>query len=613
MRAKKSGADKVRWDLSVLFSGPDDPKLETAIDEVVASYAEFDRMYRGKLAERLGDAIRAFSTLERRTHGIFVYLYLLVSADQTNEPAKAKKRSAEERVALASGTHLTFFGHELVGIPDDIIEGHAAKDESVRKAMPWIRQERTFKPYLLSEPVEEALTKRSPFGAGAWAEFFDEIEADLKTEWNDRETSLTEMFTILTNDQDPAVRAKAMAKIHEMLGGFFHKYSARTLNQIVRAKATEDRERGYAHPMASRNMGTMIDDDVVEALHTAVRTAGADAGRRFYRLKAKLLGLKKLAWSDRNAPMPFEDTAVIPYDDALDTVVTAYESFSPALADIIRDIAANKRIDAPVVKGKQTGAYNYSMMLDETTPITWVFMNYLGTSNDVMTLAHELGHACHGILAGQAQGQLLQHAPMAYAETASVFGEMTTFTYLRARLEESGDKEALLSLLMDKANSILNTMLRQMSFSEFERKVHGAGRQLSPVELDEVWMAVTKEFYGDDGDVFTYRNTDRLWCYVSHFHNPFYVYAYACGELLTQSLYARKDEYGERFEPLYLDLLRKGGSEGIVDLLAPFGLDPKDPEFWTRGIDAALSGILDDAEKLAADVLKPKAIGPANE
>lgn len=607
MPKKPTGAENVRWDLSVLYASPDDPALARDLDALIADYAAFDAAYRGALATTLGDAMRDYAALQCTRSRIFVYLFLRISTDQNDEKAKAVQRVAEERVSLASGTHLTFFEHELVALPDETIDAHAAKDPYVQRNLPWIRQVRTLKPYLLSEEVEEALAKRSPFGAGAWADFYDEVEADLETEWDGEAKTLTEMLKLLTSESDAAVRAKVLERIHDMLGGHFHKYSARTLNQIVREKAVGDKERGYAHPMAARNLETMIDDDVVEALHEAVRTRGVEAGRRFFTLKARLLGVDVLKWSDRGAPMPFDDDVVVPWDEAVRTVIAAYESFSPALAGIVRSLVDQQRIDAPAVKGKQGGAYNYSMMLTEAEPITWVFLNYLGTRRDVATIAHEVGHACHGMLAGEAQGQLLQRAPMAYAETASVFGEMTTFMHLKAQLEASGDKKALLGLLMEKANDILNTMLRQISFSEFEQRVHGAGRQLSPEELNGVWMDVTKTYYGEEGDVFTYAHAERLWAYISHFHRPFYVYAYACGELLTQSLYARKDEYGDEFEPLYLELLRKGGSEGIVDLMAPFGLDPKDPEFWTKGIDAALGDLLAQAEALAEELLDANA------
>jgi oligoendopeptidase F len=219
-----------------------------------------------------------------------------------------------------------------------------------------------------------------------------------------------------------------------------------------------------------------------------------------------------------------------------------------------------------------------------------------------MTLAHELGHGVHGLLAGAAVGSLMQHAPMAYAETASVFGEMTTFTHLRSRLEASGDTKALLALLMGKIDDMLNTAVRQIGFSNFERRVHGAGRRLSPEELDAIWMETLHELYGAPGDVFTYENVERLWTYVSHFHRPFYVYAYAFGELLTQSLYAKQGELGDRFEPLYLDLLSSGETRDVLQLMQPFGFDPRTEEFWRAGIDVSLGALVAEAERLSAEL-----------
>jgi len=306
--------------------------------------------------------------------------------------------------------------------------------------------------------------------------------------------------------------------------------------------------------------------------------------------------------------LPFTDTATIPFDQALATVLAAYESFSPTLADIIRGFAAAKRIDAPAAKGKRGGAFNYSFMLPGNQPRSFTFLNYLGSSRDVMTLAHELGHGVHGILAGEAQGPLMFHPPIAYCETASVFGEMTTFNFLRRHLAEKGDRTALLSLVTRKIEDVLNTVVRQIGFSNFERRIHGMDaayarwedpKKLSSGDLDALWLATAKELYGQEGDTFTYENTDHLWSYVSHFHRPFYVYGYAFGELLTQSIYARQSELGNQFEPHYLDLLRSGATKNVIELLEPFGLDPTKETFWSEGIRISLEVLIAEAEKLA--------------
>jgi oligoendopeptidase F len=283
-------------------------------------------------------------------------------------------------------------------------------------------------------------------------------------------------------------------------------------------------------------------------------------------------------------------------------VLPAYESFSPTLAGLIRGMVKDRRIEAATGPGHESGAYCYSMVLPDGKPVSFNFLNYKGSKRDVMTIAHEEGHAVHGLLAGDAQGALMQHAPMAYAETASVFGEMTTFNFLRERLAKSGDDKAMLALVAGKIDDMLNTVVRQISFSNFERRLHGAGKKLSPEELDAIWMEVTRQMYGKDGDVFAFGDMQHLWAYIPHFHRSFYVYSYAFGEVLTQSLYARREAYGRKFEPLYLDLLRAGSTKDAVGLLKPFGLDPRKTDFFAAGIENSLGALVKEAERLAKRV-----------
>jgi oligoendopeptidase F len=346
----------------------------------------------------------------------------------------------------------------------------------------------------------------------------------------------------------------------------------------------------------------------VDVLHHAVTTLGGELSRRYYRLKARHLGLTTLRWSDRNAPMPFADTTVVPFDEAAAIVTSSYESFSPTLTKIVEGFFAERRIDAPVVKEKRHGAFNSSHVLPGGKPVSYTLMNYLGSNKDVMTLAHELGHGVHGILAGEAQGPLMFHAPIAYCETASVFGEMTTFTFLKERLVRAGEKSSLLALIMAKLDSIINTVVRQIGFSNFERRLHGMDetysvwgepQKRSVEELDAIWLKTAQELYGKDGDIFTYENSSHLWAYIPHFHNPFYVYGYAFGELLTQSLYVLRQRMGARFEPLYLELLRSGSTKDVVELLAPFGLDARNESFWVEGIRVSLGALIEEAEQLS--------------
>lgn len=601
-KTMKTGAEKVRWDLSFLYTGIEDPKLATDLKEIVARCRTFSASYRGKLRAKLGDALRAYADISARSMKIGVYLFLSKSVDLSNAKLNAKRAEVDRVLNDASGEHLTFFTLELVALPEADIARQAKADPFVAKHRPWIDHARLFKPHLLTEPVEGALTKREGFGPGAWSDFFDEVESDLRFALGKERLTLTEILHAVNDDASSARRAKALKVLNDGLGGPFAKYAAQTLWQTAGSSALENKERGYKHPMQSRNMGNRIPDKVVEALHEAVTDVAGPLARRWYRLKAKLLGLKRLRWSDRNAHLPFEDKSLVPFDVAQhEIVLPAYRSFSPTLADLIEKMVKEKRIDAPAGPNRESGAYCYSIVLPDGKPISFNFLNYKGSKRDVMTIAHEEGHAVHGLLAGEAQGVLQQHAPMAYAETASVFGEMTTFEFLRARMAKD-DPKASLALVAGKIDDMLNTVVRQISFSNFERALHGAGRKLAPSDLDAIWMDATRKMYGKDGDVFDYADMSHLWAYVSHFHRPFYVYSYAFGELLTQSLYAKKDEYGKKFEPLYLDLLRAGSTKDAVGLLKPFGLDPTDPTFFADGVTGSLGKLVAEAEKLTKKI-----------
>lgn len=597
-----TGAENVRWNLSCMYSGLDDPNLDEDVRTLVRLYKEFHTAHKGKLGTTLGRSLTDLAEITMLAHKVMVYLFLRSSADLNDGKVKAKMAEVEKVVAEASANYMTFHTIEIVALDDAQLATLAESDPVVKRHMPMLELTRVFKPHLLTEEVEAALTKRSPFGDSAWAEFFDEVESDLRFPFRGGSLTITEITRVLSDSTDQHERAEALQVMNDGLGGHFAKYSAQTLYIVVGSKETEDRDRGYKHPMDARNKSSRLPDAVVEALHTAVNDAAAPLAQRYYKLKAALLGMKTLKWSDRNAKMPFADKTVVPWEEAVATVLTAYRSFSPTLAGLIEETITEKRIDAPGLPGKRAGAYNYSVVLPGNVPMAFTFLNYLGSTRDVMTLAHELGHGVHGVLAGEAQGALMYHAPMVYAETASVFGEMTTFNSMKAKVAATGDKKALLALIMGKIDDILNTAVRQISFSNFERAVHGAKRKLSVEELDAIWLDVTRRMYGADGDVFTYENASHLWSYVGHFHRPFYVYAYACGELFTQSLYAQQPRLGERFEPLYLDLLRAGATKGASELLAPFGLDPADPAFWTDGINVSLGAMIEEAEALSREM-----------
>ncbi len=614
MSSHQTAASNVRWDLTSFYSGISDPQIDLDIAEFAKQAEQFSSNYKGKLAERLCGAISDYAELDMLAGKIMVYLSLEQSLDVTDETVKTTIAAAQQTMSQVQGEYLTFFELELVALDDATLEKWYASDSVVQRHRPWIEHQRVFKPHFLSEPVEAALTKRSPFGPASWDEFFDECEADLRFDHQGEKKNLTEMLDILTNSKDAVVRAEVQKAINDGLGGYFTKYSAQTLYVIVGRGTVERKERHYRNPMESRNKENRIPDAVVDALHNAVIHVAGPLARRYYRLKAGLLGVKTLRWSDRNAPLAFADTTVVPYDNAIATVLAAYESFSPTLSGIIQKTIAAKHIDVPATSGKRGGAFNCSVVLPGNRTQSYTFLNYLGSNHDVMTLAHELGHGVHGILAGEAQGPLMYQPPIAYCETASVFGEMTTFSFLRAQLAEKADNPALLALITRKIEGMLNTVVRQIGFSNFERRIHGMNadytewndpKKLSVEELDALWLTTAKELYGEDGEVFTYEDSNHLWSYISHFHRPFYVYGYAFGELLTQSLYAQQTRLGPQFEPLYLDLLRSGATKNVFELLQPFGLDPTDETFWGDGIRVSLEAMISEAEKRAPVQMPP--------
>jgi oligoendopeptidase F len=611
METTIESTNQVRWDLSVLYTDLSDPQLESDLADLVARAKRFSQTYKGKLAELLGAAITDYSEIEMLNGKVMSYLFLRESTNLTDAAIKAKLAAFQRELSASRGEYLTFFELELVELSDNTLKTMYEHDPVVARHRPWIEHIRIFKRHFLTEPVESALTKRSPFDSSAWGEFFDEVEADLEFQFEGATNNLTEMLHLLSESKDAEERARAMKVVNDGLGGAFAKYSAQTLYMVAGLKAVEDKERGYKHPMDFRNKANRIPDSVVDVLHNSVTTLGGELTRRYYKLKARHLGLPLLRWSDRNAPMPFADTSVIPFDEAANIVTTSFESFSPTLTTIVKTFFTERRIDAPVVKEKRHGAFNSSHVLPGGKAVSYTLLNYLGTGRDVMTLAHELGHGVHGILAGEAQGPLMFHAPIAYCETASVFSEMTTFTFLKGRLMRSGDKKSLLALIMEKIESTINTVVRQIGFSNFERRLHGMDasystwaepKKRSVEELNGIWLQTAKELYGEEGEVFTYENTSHLWAYIPHFHSPFYVYGYAFGELLTQSLYAQRQRLGARFEPLYLDLLRSGATKDVVELLAPFGLDARTAAFWNDGISISLGALIKEAEQLSREM-----------
>ncbi|MCA8931864.1 MAG: M3 family oligoendopeptidase, partial [Rhodospirillaceae bacterium] len=442
-------------------------------------------------------------------------------------------------------------------------------------------------PHQLSDELEQYVHDKHVTGRQSWVRLFDETIAALRFPIQGREMTSSEALNCLS-DRDGAKRKEAAESIGDVLGSRVRLF-AHITNTLAKDKQIDDGWRKFAEPWSSRNLSNQVEDAVVDALVEAVRNAYPRLSHRYYALKAKWFGGDKLDYWDRNAPLPDDQDRPIPWADARDIVLDAYRGFTPLMADTAKRFFDGGWIDAPVRDGKSPGAFAHPVV---PSAHPYVLVNYHGKTRDVMVLAHELGHGVHQVLAGD-QGHLLSDTPLTLAETASVFGEMLTFRALLAR-EASPAKRR--SLLASKVEDMLNTVIRQVAFFEFERRVHTERREgeLAVERINDIWMDVQGESLGP-----ALRFDDRYrvyWTYIPHFiHSPFYVYAYAFGDCLVNSLYALYRGAEEGFAERYLDLLRAGGTKRHHELLAPFGLDASDPRFWDQGL-AMIGDLLDELE-----------------
>jgi oligoendopeptidase F len=577
------------WDLRDLYAGPDDPRIATdsqATDEAAKS---FTTRYQGKLAgltgAALADAVSEYERLQEAMGRLMSYAQLLFSAD-SETPANGKfYQTISERVTTIS-THTLFFTLELNRIGEAEL-AEKLRDPALARYAPWFRDLRVFLPHQLSDEVEKLLLEKDVTGHAAWSRLFDETTAGMRLTVNGEELTLSATLNKLS-DADRAVREAAGQAVGEAMERNVKLFSLIT-NTLAKDKEIDDNWRHYPSPTAFRNRANMVEDEVVEALNTAVQASYARLAHRYYTMKAKWLGLEKLEYWDRNAPLPGDEDRAISWSEAKNVVLDAYGAFSPDLADTIKPFFEKNWIDAAPRLGKAGGAFSHA-----TVPSAhpYVLMNYHGRTRDVMTLAHELGHGAHQVLAA-GQGYLLASTPLTLAETASVFGEMLTF---RSLLNAETDKQRRRIMLAGKVEDMLNTVVRQIAFYNFELKLHDERRhgELLPERIGEIWLEVQTESLGP---AFHFAEEYKyFWAYVPHFiHTPFYVYAYAFGDCLVNALYAAyQDTPGkDGFRTKYKQMLAAGGTKRHQELLAPFGLNAADPQFWQKGLDI-IAGFIDE-------------------
>ena len=567
------------WNLADLYPAMDAPELKRDLARANADSVAFEADYKGKLAAltaagKLVDAVRRFEALEDLLGRLISYAGLIY-AGNTTDPVRAKFYGDIQEKITAASLHLLFFTLELNRLEDAALDA-AMRDSALGHYRPWIEDVRKEKPYQLEDRVEELFHEKSVTGAGALNRLFTETVAALRFKVGDKELALEATLTLM-QDKDSRKRQAASEALARTFKENLRTFALVT-NTLAKDKEISDRWRGFKDIADARHLSNRVEPEVVEALVSAVRDAYPRLSHRYYALKAKWFGKKRLPHWDRNAPLPKVDTRPIGWGEAKETVLSAYGQFSPRMANVAEDFFTRNWIDAPARPGKQSGAFSHP-----TVPSAhpYVLLNYQGKPRDVMTLAHELGHGVHQVLAG-ANGALMAPTPLTLAETASVFGEMLTF---KAMLSKTTDVKQRRAMLAAKVEDMINTVVRQIAFYTFERKVHTARREgeLTADQLCALWMSVQSESLGPAIELKP--GYETFWTYIGHFiHSPFYVYAYAFGDCLVNSLYAVYEKSHDGFAERYLAMLAAGGTKHHSELLAPFGLDAREPSFWQGGL-----------------------------
>ncbi|KPA23065.1 Oligoendopeptidase F, plasmid [Shimia sp. SK013] len=583
--------DLPEWDLSDLYTGDDAPELTTDLEWLEGECAAFAADYEGKLGElSAADFLQSVLRNEKisqisgriMSYAGLRYYQLTTDAERAQFMANMQEKLTEFT------TPLVFFTLELNRLDDDVIAAHFAENQELARYEPVFRRIRAMKPHQLSDELEKFLHDMGVVG-DAWERLFDETIAGLTFDVNGEEFNIEGTLNFMT---DPD-RSKREAAAHELARVFGEniKIFSRVHNTAAKEKEVIDRWRNMPSAQAGRHLSNDVEPEVVEALRDAVVAAYPKLSHRYYELKRKWLGLDVMQVWDRNAPLPMEDPSTVDWATAQQTVMDAYNAFDPRMGEIAEPFFTKGWIDAGVKPGKAPGAFAHPTV---TNVHPYVMLNYLGKPRDVMTLAHELGHGVHQVLAAE-QGEMLSSTPLTLAETASVFGEMLTF---RTMLDKAETQEQRKILLAGKVEDMINTVVRQIAFYDFECKLHAARREseLTPEDINLLWMSVQAESLGE---AFEYmEGYETFWAYIPHFvHSPFYVYAYAFGDGLVNALYAVYAEGGEGFEDKYFDMLKAGGSKHHSELLAPFGLDASDPKFWDKGL-SMISSMIDELEAM---------------
>ena len=581
------------WDLSDLYTAEDAPELIRDLAWLEEECANFARDYEGKLAELDAAGFLACILRNEKINGIAgrIMSYAGLRYYQlTIDAGRAKFLSDMQEKITNFTTPLVFFTLELNRLDDGVLDGLFAESAELARYKPVFDRIRAMKPYQLSDELEKFLHDMGVVG-DAWERMFDETIAGLEFEVDGEQLNIEGTLNLLT-DETRETRESAARELADVFGSNIKTF-ARVHNTQAKEKEIVDRWRGMPTAQTGRHLSNDVEAEVVEALRDAVVKAYPKLSHRYYELKRKWLGLDTLQVWDRNAPLPMEDKRIVGWDAARETVMSAYAGFDPRMAEIAEPFFTKGWIDAGVKPGKAPGAFAHPTVTDVHP---YVMLNYLGKPRDVMTLAHELGHGVHQVLAAE-QGEMLSSTPLTLAETASVFGEMLTFRKMLSEAKTDAQRRVMLA---GKVEDMINTVVRQIAFYDFECKLHAARREgeLTPEDIGALWMSVQGESLGPAFEFMD--GYEHFWAYIPHFvHSPFYVYAYAFGDGLVNALYAVYEENPEGFQDKYFDMLKAGGSMHHTALLAPFGLDATDPTFWDKGL-SMISGFIDELEAMEA-------------
>ena len=580
------------WDLSDLYNTIKDPKIVKDIKNYEKRAISFAKKYKGKLAiispETFAEALKELEDMSSLAHRLGNFASLNMSTQLNNQEATSFYQSVREAFTKA-GQHLVFFDLELAHIDDNRIK-ILLKNKDVSHYRPFIERARKYRKYYLSEDLESLMLDKSLTSEAAWVRLYEENSAKQKYTVDGKEYNDAQISKLLL-DNDAKTREKAGKELNRVseknadLNTFVY-------NMIIKDKEIEDKKRGYKTPMAAMNLANSVEQETLDALCESVKDNYHKISHRFYKLKAKWLGVEKIGYWDRNAPLPFAPTRTYSWDEAVKTVLQAYGEFSPKLRNIAQNFFENNWIDVPPRNGKRSGAFAAPV---SATHHPYLFLNFTGKQNDVLTLAHELGHGCHMMLSAK-QGELNDDTPLCLAEVASVFAEMLTFQSMLKKIDD--DKEKL-ALIAGKVSDMINTAIRQIAFHFFEVKAHYARKngELSTEQLNQFWLEEMRESLGEY--VVVDENSQYIWSQVGHFYfAPFYVYAYSFADCLVNSLYqVHMEGKFPDFADKYLDMLSKTGVKKYTELLKPFGLDAKNSNFWNKGL-SLISSYIDILEEL---------------